>query len=75
MIGAVRNAVTMMGCTVGDAPVMASGTPARFLGLDRQRGRIAEGYAADLVALRGEQLVVSGTCIAGAWLAQRSPER
>lgn len=75
MIGAVRNAVMMMGCTVGDAPVMASGTPARFLGLDRQRGRIAEGYAADLVALRGEQLVVSCTCVAGAWLAQRSPER
>ncbi|MCX7342048.1 MAG: amidohydrolase family protein [Hyphomicrobiales bacterium] len=64
-----------MGCTVCDPLVMASGMPARFLGLDRQRGRTAEGYAADLVALRGEQLVVSGNCVAGAWLAQRSPER
>ncbi|MCX7340473.1 MAG: N-acetylglucosamine-6-phosphate deacetylase [Hyphomicrobiales bacterium] len=75
MIEAVRNAVTMMGCELGDALVMASGTPARFLGLDRQRGRIAQGYAADLVALRGERLTVSATSIAGEWLMHRSLDR
>ncbi len=75
MIEAVRNAVTMMGCPLDDALVMASGTPARFLGLDRQHGRIAQGFAADLVALRGERLIVSGTCIAGQWLTHRPPDR
>lgn len=74
MIGSVRNAVALMGCRLEDALVMAAATPARFLGLARQRGQIAEGYAADLVALRGERLAVWGTCIAGEWLMNLSPE-
>ena len=48
---AVRNAVAMMGATLAEALTMASLTPARFLGLDGERGRIAKGFRADLVAL------------------------
>jgi len=50
MMEAVGNAVGMMGAKLEDALVMASLTPARFLGLDDTRGRIAPGYHADLVA-------------------------
>ncbi len=50
MIEAVRNAVRLMGVTIEDAIIMASRTPARFLGLDKELGRIAPGYRADLVA-------------------------
>lgn len=50
MIEAVRNAVELMGVTIEDALIMASRTPARFLGLDKMLGRIAPGYRADLVA-------------------------
>jgi N-acetylglucosamine-6-phosphate deacetylase len=58
MIEAVRNAVTMMGAPLRDALIMASATPARFLGLDGERGRIAPGYRADLVAFTGDFSVV-----------------
>ena len=50
MIGAVRNATAMIGVPLGDALIMASRTPARFLGIDRERGCIAAGAHADLVA-------------------------
>lgn len=50
MLEAVRNATTMMGAPLGCALVMASRTPACFLGLAASHGRIAPGYAADLIA-------------------------
>lgn len=50
MIESVRNAVAMMGCTLDDALVMASRTPAGFLGLEKSHGRIAPGYQAEMIA-------------------------
>ncbi|MFT4253453.1 MAG: N-acetylglucosamine-6-phosphate deacetylase [Caulobacter sp.] len=51
MIGAVRNAMTMLGLSLEDAVMMAAAAPAAFLGLSRARGSIAPGMAADLVLL------------------------
>lgn len=50
MAGAVRNAVRAAGVPWADAVTAASTTPARLVGLD-DRGRIAPGLRADLVAL------------------------
>ncbi|MBC7669461.1 MAG: N-acetylglucosamine-6-phosphate deacetylase [Gemmatimonadaceae bacterium] len=51
MIGAVRNAISMMGLTLEEAVMIASRTPADFLGLADERGTIAAGMVADLVLL------------------------
>ncbi len=51
MAAAVRGAVTLMQLDLADASRMASATPAEFLGLGAQRGRIAPGLRADLVLL------------------------
>jgi N-acetylglucosamine-6-phosphate deacetylase len=64
MIGAVRNAVSMLGLSVEDAVSIASATPAAFLGLAGQRGAITAGQAADLVLL-GDDLQVRRTWIDG----------
>lgn len=48
---AVRNAVDQLGLPVEEALRMASLYPAGFLRLDHERGRIVEGYLADLVLL------------------------
>lgn len=61
---AVRNAVSMMGASLAQALVMASRTPARFLGLADSHGRVAPGYAADLVALDAD-VRTTGTWIGG----------
>jgi N-acetylglucosamine-6-phosphate deacetylase len=50
MIEAVRNAVAFLEIPLVDALIMASRTPAAFLGLESELGRIASGYRADLVA-------------------------
>ncbi|TGN89069.1 N-acetylglucosamine-6-phosphate deacetylase [Bradyrhizobium yuanmingense] len=50
MIQAVRNAVALIGIALVDALIMASRTPAAFLGLGSELGRIAAGYRADFVA-------------------------
>jgi N-acetylglucosamine-6-phosphate deacetylase len=42
------------GCSLHDAIDAASLHPARVLGLDHRKGRIAEGYDADLVLLDGD---------------------
>ena len=49
MASAVRNAVDLVGLPLEAAARMASLQPARFLGLDGERGRIARGCRADLV--------------------------
>ena len=65
MIEAVRNAVTLVGASLEDALVMASTTPATFLGLNDRLGMIAEGCKADLVAFTPDWRVVD-TWIGGA---------
>lgn len=64
MIGAVRNAVTMLGLSLEDAVAIASATPAAFLGLAGARGVIRPGAAADLVLL-DDALQVRRTWIDG----------
>jgi N-acetylglucosamine-6-phosphate deacetylase len=54
MIGAVRNAVAMLGLSLEDAVAIASAAPAAFLGLAGRRGAIQVGQAADLVLLDGD---------------------
>lgn len=51
MASAVRRAVQVLGIPMGAALRMASRTPARFLGLDGERGALRVGHRADLVAL------------------------
>lgn len=51
MSGAVRNALKLLNASPSEALRMASLTPASFLGLQHERGRIAPGYHADLVLL------------------------
>lgn len=50
MASALANAVTMLGASIAEASCMASHAPAAFLGL-ADRGAIAPGHHADLVAL------------------------
>jgi N-acetylglucosamine-6-phosphate deacetylase len=64
MATAVRNAVKLAQLPLEDALRAASLTPARFLGLDKERGMLAAGARADLVALN-EDLNVVGTWVAG----------
>lgn len=64
MIEAVRNAVALLEISLADALIMASRTPAAFLGLESELGRIASGYRADLVAFDPNFEVV-GTWIGG----------
>jgi N-acetylglucosamine-6-phosphate deacetylase len=64
MIGAVRNAVTLLDLPLAAAVMMASSAPSAFLGLGRQRGLIAPGHAADLCLL-SEDLTVTATWING----------
>jgi N-acetylglucosamine-6-phosphate deacetylase len=64
MATAVRNTVAHLGLPIEAALHMASGAPAAFLGLDRELGRIAPGYRANLVLL-DEALSVTDTWIDG----------
>jgi len=59
MASAVRNAVSLAQLPVEDALRAASLTPARFLGLDKERGALVPGARADLVALTRELAVVA----------------
>jgi N-acetylglucosamine-6-phosphate deacetylase len=63
--GAVRNAVALLGATTKEALRMASLTPAEFLGVAHERGRIAPGLRADFVLL-GPDLQVRRSWIGGA---------
>ena len=65
MAEAFRNAIDMLGCSIVEASQMASGNPARFLGLAGETGAIAAGLRADLVHL-DRQCRVTRTWIAGA---------
>jgi N-acetylglucosamine-6-phosphate deacetylase len=59
MASAVRNAVGLARLPLEDALRAASLTPARFLGLDNERGALVQGARADLVALTEEMSVVA----------------
>jgi N-acetylglucosamine-6-phosphate deacetylase len=59
MASAVRNAVALAQLSLEDALRAASLTPARFLGLDNERGVLIPGARADLVALTKELNVVA----------------
>src|SRR5436305_4415241 len=59
LAAAVRNAVTMVGLSLDDALRAASLVPARFLGLDRERGTLSAGARADIVALTPELEVMT----------------
>ena len=59
MASAVRNAVTLAQIPLEDALRAASQTPARFLGVDKERGALVPGARADLVALTQELRVVA----------------
>jgi len=48
---AVRNLIDITGCTLAEALPTVTTTPAKAIGLDRERGRIAPGYVADMVLL------------------------
>jgi len=61
---AVRNAVKMLSVELPQAVRMASLNPAAVLGLDDRKGKIAEGFDADLVLL-DENLNVVRTWIGG----------
>ena len=64
MASAVRNAVSLLGLDIAEAARMAGEYPAAFLGLDRELGRIAPGYRANLV-LMDRELKVQKTWIDG----------
>jgi len=59
MASAVRNAVRLVGLPLADALRAASLTPARFLGLDHERGELAPGARADMVALDQDLIAVA----------------
>jgi N-acetylglucosamine-6-phosphate deacetylase len=64
MASAIRIAVTLAGIPLDDALRSASRTPARYLGLEDQRGTFRAGSRADIVAMTGTFEVV-GTWIGG----------
>jgi N-acetylglucosamine-6-phosphate deacetylase len=59
MASAVRNAVTLAQLPLEDALRAASLTPARFLGLENERGALLPGARADFVALTQEFTVIA----------------
>ncbi len=64
MATAVRNCVIRIGIPLEEALAMASTNPAKALGIDQYRGRIAPGCAADFVVL-DERLTVRETYLNG----------
>ena len=59
LASAVRNTVTVCGIPPGDALRAATHTPAKFLGLDHERGVLTANAHADLVALDENLRVIS----------------
>ena len=61
---ALRNAVSMLGVDLVQAIRMVSTNPAKVIGIEDRKGKIQEGYDADLVVL-DEQLNVKQAWIGG----------
>ena len=70
----VRNMVRLAGVPLAEAVRMATLNPARALGLDHERGRLAPGLRADLVLLTRD-LEVAATYIAGEAVFQAAHPR
>ena len=51
---ALRNLIDITGCSLDEALETMTTTPAKLLGLDGERGRIAPGYTADIVLLSSD---------------------
>lgn len=51
---ALRNIIAFTGCSLPEAVRMAAATPARLIGEDRRKGKLAPGLDADVVALSPE---------------------
>ena len=51
---ALRNLIAVTGCALGEALETMTTTPARLLGLEGERGRIAPGFVADMVLLSSD---------------------
>ena len=64
MSRALRNAMTLLDVSLTDALAMATTTPASFLGLGFDHGRIAKGFRANLVAA-DDDMKVHATWIDG----------
>jgi N-acetylglucosamine-6-phosphate deacetylase len=64
MAAAISNAVEQGKLDLGSAVRMATSTPARFLGLGAETGKIETGFRADLVAMK-EDFSVARTWVAG----------
>lgn len=66
---AVRNFIGYTGCTLSEALETVTTTPARVLGIESERGQIAEGMVADLVVLDAglqvEMTVAGGDIVFG----------
>ncbi|KAA2244260.1 N-acetylglucosamine-6-phosphate deacetylase [Salinarimonas soli] len=69
MIASVQRAVAMAGIPLEAALAMASRSPASFLGLDDERGRIRPAFVADLVAF-DSSFQVRATWVAGRYRAE-----
>jgi N-acetylglucosamine-6-phosphate deacetylase len=68
LASAVKNAVTLVGISLGDALRAASLVPARFLGIEHHRGTLSPGARADIVALTTNLDVYT------TWMAGKRPE-
>ncbi len=64
MASAVRNVFTLAQLPLEDALRAASLTPARFLGLDDERGKLVAGARADFIAM-DQELNVTATWVGG----------
>ena len=71
MITAVKNAVTMLDISLGQAIEMASTSPARVLKIDDHKGKIHKGFDADLIIF-DESFQVHKTFINGALVFSKS---
>jgi N-acetylglucosamine-6-phosphate deacetylase len=64
MSTALRNMIRITECSLPEASMMASGSPAEFLRLQGQHGQIKSGFTADFVIV-DPNLCVQGTIIGG----------
>jgi N-acetylglucosamine-6-phosphate deacetylase len=62
---AVANMICYSGCSVAEAVGMASLNPARLLGIDKYKGRLATGYDADIAVFKPDSFEILMTLVNG----------